>query len=143
MIPNNEPSARYWTTGIVLTWHPRAQRGPSDESIPGWSGTIDYCDDGWVGDNNADTGAVSTEGTLHTRYAVVDGKTRTALSAVVDALIADAGRLGINFVAGPGDLPNLYYKGDGEHSDFPPPDGWRALLAAEAERIGWTTYAMH
>jgi hypothetical protein len=59
MIPNDDPAARYWSTGITLNWHPRVRRGPNDESVPGWSGTVNFLGDGWFGDNDADSGAVS------------------------------------------------------------------------------------
>lgn len=128
MIPNTE-NARYWSIGITLVW----------DDVRGWGGGVDYYDNGWAGDDNTDTGEISTEGTLRTRYYVADGQQRTALAAVIDVLIADAGRLGVSFRE-PGDLPNLYYNGDGEDPDCPPPDGWRELLAVEAQRIGWATY---
>jgi hypothetical protein len=115
----------YWATGITLR---REGYGR-----PAWSGHIDFLDDGFVGDNNTDAGIVSTEGRLRTRYALNDGDTVTGLRAVVDALLADAGRLGITFLGG----PYLYYEGDGESVDFPPPPGWQRMLADESERIGW------
>lgn len=34
----------------------------------------------------------------------------------------------------------LYYLGDGEDPRYPPPAGWRRLLADEAARLGWDTY---
>jgi hypothetical protein len=127
VIPN-DPAARYWSVGIVLTWRARA----------GWGGTVKYLDAGFA-DDDADTGAISTEGELRTRYHVRDGETRSGLSVVVDVLLADAARLGIDF-----DKPDagrlLMYESDGEDLDCPPPDGWRDLLAAEAGRIGWATY---
>jgi hypothetical protein len=47
-------------------------------------------------------------------------------------LRADAERLGIQWRD-----PTVYYKGDGEDPEYPPPDGWRELLAAQAARLGW------
>lgn len=35
---------------------------------------------------------------------------------------------------------HLSYDIDGEFLDFPPPNGWRDLVKAEADRIGWKTY---
>lgn len=124
-------SAGYWSTGITLR-RTETSRGP------GWDGHVEYFDDGFVGDDNADTGAVSTQGKLHTRYSVRDGDTVTGLRAVIDTLIADATRLSIEF-GGPSGDPKLYYAGDGEYDAFPPPKGWQGMLAAEAERIGWAS----
>lgn len=122
-------SGRYWSTGITVA-----------QTNSRWTASLEYCDDGF-GDDDPDAGLVSTEGKLHTRYGVRDGDTRSGLTAAVDALVADAKRLGIDFIATSGtDAPFLYYKGDGEYEDFPPPDGWRETLAAEAQRIGFVSY---
>lgn len=141
MIIRNGERPGYWSTGIILTWNPLVFRGDDGKWVSGWSDIVTFHDDGWVDDLDTDAGAISTEGTLRTRYAVTDGQVRTALAAVIDTLIADADRLGIRFTwPTADDRPHLYYRGDGEHPDYPPPDGWRDLLAAEAERIGWATY---
>jgi len=136
----NKGSATYWSTGVILRWTERASTRERDGrmvSSPGWAGRIDYVDDGFC-DDNADTGRVSTEGTLHTRYAVPDGDKVPGLTAVVDALLADAERMGIRFGVG-GQGPQLYYDGDAENQDYPPLPGWRGMLAEEARRIGWTS----
>ena len=125
-------STGYWATGIQVCWLERAG-GDGHGSRSGWSATIDFYDDGFC-DDDADAGRVSTEGQLRTRYAVHDGQTVSGLTAAIDALLADAERLGIQFHD-----RSLYYRKDGEDPDWPAPDGWRALLAAQAERIGWTT----
>jgi hypothetical protein len=133
-------SGRYWSTGITVTWSPLAER-INDEPYGGWHASVDYCDDGFA-NNDPDTGQVSTEGTLRTRYAVRDAKIRSGLSVAVDALLADAKLLGVEFIAvGPDSEPWLYYRGDGEDTEHPPPDGWREALAAEAKRIGFRSYA--
>ncbi len=119
---------RYWTTGITVYW---------DTHNGGWHALCEYLDDGWVGDNNADLQKVSTQGKLETRYAVKDGDLVSGLTAAVDAVLADAQRLGIQFGTPAGDGPTLYYTGDGEWADYPAPDGWRELLAAESGRLGW------
>lgn len=139
MIPHNDPDARYWSTGITLAWISRVQ-SPSGKPGSWWGASLDYCDDGFAGDDSADIGAISTEGTFRTSYYVTDGQERTALAAVIDTLIADAGRLGVKFVGAITDLPMLYIKGDGEDPECPPPPGWRELLKAEADRIGRATY---
>lgn len=123
-------SGRYWTTGITVAYQPHSDS---------WGASLDYCDDGFANDD-PEKGLVSTEGTLTTRYAVKASETRSGLAIAVDNLLADAKRLGIEFIGGADTAPFLYYRGDGEHDDFPPPDGWRENLAAEAERIGFTSY---
>lgn len=119
-------TGRYWSTGIIVRWNPDR----------GWSATLPFFDDGFANDRT-DSGRVSTEGELHTRYAVRDGSTANGLTVAVDTLLADAGRLGIELIGDPIHGPQLYYWGDGEAKDYPPPAGWREILAAEAERIGW------
>lgn len=121
-------SSGYWACGITVRWYA--------PNRPAWAGHVDFYDDGFAGDDNPDMGTVATEGRLNTRYYLADGDTTSGLRAVIDALIADAGRLGITF-GGPSGRPCLYYDGDANSKDCPPPDGWRDLLAAEAERIGW------
>ena len=133
-------SGRYWSTGITVTYAPLAER-INGEPHPGWHASLDYCDDGFA-DNDPEAGRVSTEGRLHTRYPVRDTKIRSGLSIAIDALIADAERLGITFTTLSGNRgPHLLYDGDGENETHPAPEGFRDLLAAEAERIGWSSYA--
>ena len=128
-------STGYWSTGIILRWtsHSGSIAGVSHS---GWGGRVEFHDDGFAGDDNPDTGAVSTEGRLHSRYFIRDGDVVTGLRAVIDVLLSDAQRLGITFGGAVG-APSLYYDGDSENEALPPPDGWREMLAAEAERIGW------
>ena len=133
-------SGRYWSTGITVTWAPLAER-IHGEPYGGWHAKLDYRDDGFA-DNDPDIGQVSTEGTLYTRYPVRNAKIRSGLSIAVDTLIADAKRLGVEFIpVGPDTDPWLFYKSDGESEEHPPPDGWRETLAVEAERIGFRSYA--
>lgn len=125
---------RYWATGVVTRWS-----GHIDDPGSGagrWSAHVDFCDDGFCSDD-AETGQVSTEGTLRTRYFVRDGETVSGLRAALDAILSDANRLGIEFNNDRG--PCLYYEGDGEDPDWPPPPGWRELLCVEADRLGWQT----
>jgi hypothetical protein len=132
-------STDYWAIGITLTWNPDGARDSHGNEAPGWSGQVDYYDDGWTGDDDPDAGRVATEGTLRTRYVIADGSKRAALSAVIDTLLADGESLGIRF-GSPGIQPMLLIRGDGEWADSPAPDGWRELLTAEATRVGWGTY---
>ncbi|GHB56032.1 hypothetical protein GCM10010331_49900 [Streptomyces xanthochromogenes] len=133
-------SSSYWSTGIVLVWADFSSWS-GGHARSGWHGTVEFFDDGFAGDNDTDAGYLSTNGKLWTRYAVADGEVRSGLSAAVDVLIADARKLGIAFRVGDGP-GRLYYKTDGENPEFPPPTGWRELLTAEAERIGWDSYAV-
>jgi hypothetical protein len=116
---------RYWATGITVC------RGYSGDGRYGWMASLDFYDDGFCED-------LATQGQLATRYYVRAGD--DPLGLAIDTLKADAERLGIRFEAS-GDLsPGLWYRGDGDNPDYPPPAGWRDLLAAQAERIGWRTY---
>lgn len=134
-----ERSTQYWSVGITLAYHPEGARDDNGNKTPGWSGEVDYYDDGWAGDDDTDTGKLCTEGILRTRYVIVDGAQQSAVRAIIDTLIADSGRLGIRF--GSADMPpRLFVRGDGEWDDTPLPDGWRELLSGEAERVGWDTY---
>lgn len=126
----------YWSTGITVVWR---YAGGGDY---GWAASADYYDDGFC-DDSADERRVSTEGTLRTRYAVREGKTQDALTVVIDTMLADAKRLGIRWrdpLAGEDGTASLYYHGDGEDPEDAPPDGWKQILAAQAERIGWRSY---
>lgn len=124
-------STTYWSTGISLRWRETTRDGTTRSA---WGGSVDYLDDGFVGDDDADTGKVSTEGELRTRYLVTDGKVASGLSAIVDVLLADAARLGIEFRGTLGDRPYLMIE-----TEDGAPDNYRELLIDEAERIGWTT----
>jgi hypothetical protein len=126
----------YWSTGISV-WYAYSGQGRH-----GWAAKVEYYDDGFCSDD-ADTGQVSTEGTLRTegelgtRYAVQQGEAADALTVVIDVIKADAERLGIRWGVDRAVPPSLYYRGDGEDENYPPPDGWRETLAAQSERIGW------
>ena len=115
----------YWATGITVRHHEGK-----------WSATVEYLDAGFA-DDNADAQRVSTEGNLHTRYFLRDGEHASALTVAIDVVKADAERLGIVWGT-PG--PFVYMKGDGEDETFPPPDGWRELVDAQARRLGWEPF---
>lgn len=131
-------STGYWSTGITVQWHEHAGSRTVDgqrQSYSGWGAGVEYFDDGFC-DDNPDEGQVSTQGRIATRYRVPDGDQVSGLSAAIDAVLADAQRLGITFRDDTGG-PSLYYAGDGEHDDKPAPEGWEVLLATESARIGW------
>lgn len=132
-------TGRYWSTGITVVWSERAH---TINGVPhgGWSASLEFCDDGFVGSKSED-GEISTQGELRTRYFIQDENGVSGLTAAVNGLIEDADRLDIDFKVWDEEAPMLYYKGDGEHPDFEPPSGWRETLQAEAERLGWRSYA--
>ncbi len=123
-------SGKYWSTGITVAFMANSGRGPGDAVWSGWGASLDFHDDGFVNDA-PDGSVVSTEGTLRTRYAVRGADTKDALYNAVEALIVDAARLGIEFK----DAATVYYRGDGEHAAYPPPDGWREMVNAVAASI--------
>jgi hypothetical protein len=120
----------YWATGITVRY------GYSGMDRYGWAATVDFYDNGFC-DDDTDAKTISTQGTLKTRYFVREGTGADAdgLAAAVDAVKQDADRFGVRF--GGATLPTVYYEGDGEDEDWPPPDGWRGMVNAQAERLGW------
>lgn len=100
---------RFWTVGPVVHC--------SDGK---WGIKLGYYDNGFCDQD-------SVEGELRCRYMVDD------LSHGLDVLIADALRLGIEFRS---DISvGLYYEGDGENPDYPPPADWEATIAREWKRL--------
>jgi hypothetical protein len=114
----------YWSTGITVTYNEGR-----------WSASVKFFDNGFT-DDNPDTGQISTEGTLHTGYFIADGEQVDGLTAAIDTVKRDAERLGIIWRQD-GTMPTVYMKGDGEDPEWPAPDGWRELVDAHAERLGW------
>ena len=123
----------YWSPGITVHWRENAT-GRNGVPVPAWGASLNFFDDGFTNDD-ADEGEVSTEGSLRTRYHVRDGDTVSGLSAAVDALIADAARLGIEFRGVPGDSPDLCFETEDELVS----GELRGNIAREAARIGWST----
>ena len=122
----------YWTTGITVRY------GYSGMNLYGWAASVGFYDDGFCSDDT-DSGTISTEGTLRTRYYVREGAGpgADALAAAIDVIKADAERLGIRFRQDGLMTPHVYYQGDGEDEDWPPPAGWRELVDAQSARLGW------
>jgi hypothetical protein len=117
----------YWATGITVDY------SYSGQGKYGWRAVVEFCDDGFADDSHA--GRVSTEGKLTTRYAIVDSDGGDGLTAAVDAVKADAERLGIAFIQSAGAGPRIYCAAEGDDSDYP--DGWRELVDAQSARLGW------
>ena len=113
----------YWSTGIIV----RHNNGK-------WAATVEYLDDGFA-DDRPDDMHISTEGKLHTRYLIGDGNHIDGLTAAIDAVKADAERLGIRWSTTPS--PRIYMEDDGDDPNWPAPAGWRTLLNEQARRIGW------
>lgn len=112
----------YWSTGILV----RHDNGK-------WHATVEYFDNGFV-DDNADDRRVSTEGKLHTRYYLRDGKHADALTIAIDTVKADAERLGITWRdVWATEAKATIYMDDEETA----PAGWRELANAQARRLGW------
>ena len=122
----------YWSTGIIVRY------GYSGMNLYGWGASADFYDSGFC-DDNPDAAAVSTQGRLNTRYFVREGTgpDADALAAAVDAVKRDAERLGITWGVDSAVRPSVYYIGDGEDEDYPPPAGWRELVNAQSVRLGW------
>lgn len=116
----------YWAVGITVV-HAYAGGGDS-----GWGATVEYLDDGFC-DDDADMGRVSTQGVLSTRYRLREGREADALTTVIDVIKADAERLGIAWR----ENSCVFYRGDGEDSEYPPPEGWREAIDAQSARLGW------
>lgn len=116
----------YWATGITVAYHGEGR----------WSASVGYYDDGFC-DDDPSSGVVSTQGTLGTRYQVKPDGDADVLAVVIDAVKADAESIGIRFRDDAGFPPSLYYRGDGEDPDYPPPAGWRELISKHAVRLGW------
>lgn len=120
---------RYWATGIEVDHHPDDRK---------WSARVDYYDGGFVGDDDPDAGRIVTEGHLHTRYSIRDGATVDALTAVIDAIKADAERLGIEWRGEPTG-PHVFVAFEAAVENYPEryPAGWRELVDGHAGRLGW------
>lgn len=122
----------YWATGITVRY------GYSGMDRYGWGAEVAFYDNGFCNDDT-DAKVISTQGKLGTRYFVREGNTpdADALGAAVDAVKADAERTGIRFKVDGISGPTVYYEGDGEDPEWPPPFGWRELVNAQAARLGW------
>lgn len=122
----------YWTTGITVKY------GDAGGGVRGWGATLNFYDDGFCDDDVA-AGVVSTQGTLTTRYTLPAMTDTDALTAAVDAVKADADRLGIRF-GRDGSGGTVYMEQDGElPADRLPAAAWWVLVNAQAERLGWAS----
>jgi hypothetical protein len=114
--------ATYWATGITVHADPAGGEG--------WGAAASFYDDRFGSD---DEGAISTQGTLSTRYTVRGGDSADGLTAAIDAIRAAAEHLGIAW----DEDATVAYIGGGIRRRYPPPSGWREALNAQAARLGW------
>ncbi len=91
----------------------------------GWNAKIN-----WQDSKFAESGAV--EGVIRTRYF------EPTLTQAINAILEVAEQWELKTL--PTLPPALYYEGDSENKDFPPPENWKAVLKKEAELRGWETY---
>ena len=99
--------------------------GYAGNNTYGWAATIECFDDRF-----AQSQAV--EVTLNTKYY------EPTLTQAIDTVWSLAQQLGIEVV--PTNMA-LFYKGDGEDNDYPPPANFREQLQEEAEKRLWRSYA--
>ena len=85
----------------------------------GWSAELDYFDKGFNNDD-VTSGAISTEGTLRTRYAVRDLDGFSGLLAVINAVLTDAKRFGIEESRSEGLKPSIWVSShEDDNADLP------------------------
>lgn len=97
--------------------------------------------DGWWAklqwtDGNYSDGNGPVEGEIHTSYA------QPTLQQAINRIVGYADRLGVCLYR---DADNwcLCYSQDGDDRDYPPPEGWLDMLAAEAARRGWSSHSQN
>lgn len=110
-----------WSTGITIHY------GYAGSDRHGWGAKCTFdqgtpCKLGYI------------NGTIKTRYY------EKTLAQAIQCVRDMANRLGVIFVSSIFDAPMIDYEGDGESTNYPPPENWRAMLQEEAKRIGWVTY---
>ncbi len=113
----------HWSTGIILRYY--------GDSHPAWQGTLDFLDELFVRDD-PDAGLINTRGTLETRFVPTSGHYADTVAVVIDTLMTDAARFGIEFRE-----PVLDVDGEGDDPHRPLPEGWVDLLEEQGRRIGW------
>ena len=123
----NDQTGKYWANGITVTY-----LQPYGERPGAWKADLDFF-------SGSGFQRVSTEGEIRTNF-VQDAASHFSLPQCIDALLGCARDLGIRVFDPAGRHVSLYYAGDGESEQFPPPDGWRDLLREQAQRLGWATY---
>lgn len=107
----------YWATGIHL----------DHAGHDAWTAGIKFLDDGFCQ-------SASTEGELHLRYMIPHKE----LDAMIDVLIADAERLGIEWNT-PNSTPMVYIPQDGEDESRDDNEKMLQEAVRQSERLGWDT----
>lgn len=135
----------YWCVGISLRY------GYVGHGYHGWYAEAKFYDSGFCNDDPPH-GRISTEGALYSRYGVDavpehqaqdaghEREHRAALKVLLDVIVKDAARLGIDWRVGEAAdrKPGLFVSGDEEgEAGRNLPHGWQALLREQAERLGW------
>lgn len=105
---------KFWATGVKVKWNEYSNQ---------WSAAVEFYDSGFCQDD-------STEGEIHTRYYCDD------INDAIRVVMEDAKKLGIVFNVLTDAVPRLYFAGDGEWEENPPPQNWRHLIFETAERHG-------
>ncbi|MFD7521410.1 hypothetical protein [Paenibacillus chitinolyticus] len=104
--------------GITLTY-----RSGKEDITQGWRAKLCWADGAFLEDH-------TIEGEIINRYFVQE------IGKAIDYVLEVATQF---------NLPiwkefALWYSEDGADNDYPPPDGWTELLAAEAHKRGWRSY---
>lgn len=123
----NDTTGKYWANGLTVTY-----LQPYGERPGAWKADLDFF-------SGSGFQRVSTEGEIRTNF-IQDAALHSSLPQCIDALLGCARDLGIRVFDPAGRHVSLYYAGDGESEQFPPPEGWRDLLREQAQRLGWATY---
>jgi len=110
-----------WSVGITLKF------GYAGGGLYGWWAWVDF-------ENSAEPvtdGCMS--GRVSTKYGI-------DICKAIDQVLELCSQIGVEFIEHADCLPAVYYLQDGDSKDYPPPEGWREILKAQADRIGWNTY---
>ena len=113
--------AKLWSVGIVVACD---YRGSGQYGWRAWC-HFESQDDIFHGDQRV-------RGRLETYCAFL------TLDAAVDRILEVAQQMGVDFYVSKIMMrPSVFYAGDGESGDYPPPPGWRVQVNAQAVRLGW------
>jgi len=72
----------------------------------------------------------TVEGNIRTRYA------ETTITEAIDAVLEVVNSFGLKL----NKEFSLFYEGDEENTEYPPPEGWKLILQREAGNRHWRTY---
>jgi hypothetical protein len=111
-----------WSTGVVLKY------GYAGGGRHGWVAEINWCDSKFCEEK-------AVQGTITTTYfeETIEKAIDTVMEVFEKFKLRKVGDELVGF--------NLYYIGDGEDEEYPPPKGYIKLLREEAHKRGWKTYS--